>query len=159
MTDRPTTIPGFLGFGITKDGVVWDLLAVRIKPVSNVSAGRPAVTIHGERVPISRLLALAFIPNPYNLPLVRHLDDIATNNSLDNLAWGTYQDNANDRMQNGMGAKGSAHGRAKLTEANIPIIRLLHANGECTRDVAAKFNVSKCAIECVNNGRTWSHVK
>lgn len=44
-----------------------------------------------------RLVAEAFLPNPENLPIVRHLDDNPLNNSVDNLAWGTYKDNAQDR--------------------------------------------------------------
>lgn len=45
---------------------------------------------------IHRLVAEAFIPNPYNLPIVRHLDDDPSNNDVENLAWGTQYDNIQD---------------------------------------------------------------
>ena len=48
-----------------------------------------------------RLLALAFIPNPNNYPLVRHLNDIKTDNRLENLAWGTMSENIKDSIKNG----------------------------------------------------------
>ena len=48
-----------------------------------------------------RLLALAFIPNPNNYPLVRHLNDIKTDNRLENLAWGTMSENMKDSIKNG----------------------------------------------------------
>lgn len=50
---------------------------------------------------IHRLVAEHFIPNPDNLPLVRHLNDIKTDNRVENLAWGTYSDNMWDRIKNG----------------------------------------------------------
>ena len=40
-----------------------------------------------------RLLALAFIPNPNNYPLVRHLNDIKTDNRLENLEWVSHREN------------------------------------------------------------------
>ena len=46
---------------------------------------------------IHRLVAKAFVPNPKNLPLVRHLDSVRTNAKSSNLAWGTMRDNARDR--------------------------------------------------------------
>ena len=45
---------------------------------------------------LHRLVAEAFIPNPRNLPLVRHLDNDPSNNDIDNLAWGTMYDNMQD---------------------------------------------------------------
>ena len=42
---------------------------------------------------IHRLVAQAFIPNPNNLPYVCHIDDDTTNNSLQNLEWGTQSYN------------------------------------------------------------------
>lgn len=48
-----------------------------------------------------RLIAKAFIPNPNNYPLVRHLDDEKDNNEIGNLAWGTQSDNLRDALENG----------------------------------------------------------
>lgn len=36
---------------------------------------------------IQRLVALAFIPNPQNLPMVNHKDENPSNNHVDNLEW------------------------------------------------------------------------
>lgn len=50
---------------------------------------------------LHQMLARAFIPNPHNLPLVRHLDDNPSNNQLGNLAWGTSLDNTRDCINHG----------------------------------------------------------
>ena len=50
---------------------------------------------------IHRLIAQTFLPNPDNLPLVRHLNDIKDDNRVENLAWGTVFDNHLDCVKNG----------------------------------------------------------
>ena len=42
---------------------------------------------------INRLVAIAFIPNPYNLPEVNHIDQCRINNNVENLEWCTSQYN------------------------------------------------------------------
>lgn len=48
---------------------------------------------------VHRLVAIAFIPNPNNYPVVMHLDNDPSNNRVENLKWGTYKDNM-DQMNN-----------------------------------------------------------
>jgi hypothetical protein len=48
-----------------------------------------------------RLVAAAFIGDPGNSDLVRHLDDNPNNNHWTNLAYGTHSDNLHDAVRNG----------------------------------------------------------
>ena len=50
---------------------------------------------------VHRLVAMAFLDNPNNLPIVRHMDDDPTNNDAYNLAWGTAKDNVQDCIDHG----------------------------------------------------------
>lgn len=64
---------------------------------------RVALTRDGKpkQVHVHRILAEAFIPNPYNLPVVRHLNDIRDDNRIENLSWGSVSDNVRDAVRNG----------------------------------------------------------
>lgn len=68
-----------------------------IKPWINVQTGYPSVSINefnkATNYTIHSLLAVAFIPNPYNKKTVNHKDGIKTNNSLSNLEWATNAEN------------------------------------------------------------------
>lgn len=49
---------------------------------------------------IHRLVAIAFIPNPNNLPEVNHKDEDKENNAVENLEWCTPKYNANYGLRN-----------------------------------------------------------
>ncbi|WP_085368570.1 HNH endonuclease [Leifsonia sp. NCR5] len=74
-----------------------------IRPCPRGNGGHVAVAVYGPNKwsYIHRLVAQAFIPNPHDYPLVRHLDGNPTNNSVDNLAWGTSAMNTADAQAHG----------------------------------------------------------
>lgn len=50
---------------------------------------------------LNRLVAILYIPNPHNLPVVMHLDNNPLNNRVSNLKWGTYKENTQQMMREG----------------------------------------------------------
>lgn len=73
----------------------------------------------------SRMVAMAFIPNPYNKPCVDHIDTNKLNDSVENLRWVTHSENnlnpiTRERMrQNGLGRKLSDETRRKMGLASL----------------------------------------
>lgn len=49
----------------------------------------------GKNMRVHRLVALAFISNPENLPFINHKDENRTNNRPENLEWCTHEYNVN----------------------------------------------------------------
>jgi hypothetical protein len=55
-----------------------------------------------------RLVAIHFIENPNNFPCVLHkIESVPSNDSIDNLWWGTNDDNIKDKVAKGRQSKGS----------------------------------------------------
>ena len=55
--------------------------------------GYKQIKLKGKDYKIHRLVALAFLPNPDNLPQVNHIDERKDNNDVSNLEWVTISDN------------------------------------------------------------------
>lgn len=56
-------------------------------------------------IKIHRIVAMAFIPNPNNLPQVNHIDENKINNNVDNLEWCDCKYNCNYGTRNERTAK------------------------------------------------------
>lgn len=97
------------GYYISKDGVIVSTLQgkPKIRKPCKDHGGYDVVTLHkdgrAKTKTIHRLLAETYIDNPDNLPFVLHYDDDPSNNSLDNLRWGSPSDNTQDMVRNGHG--------------------------------------------------------
>lgn len=104
---------------------------------------------------VHRLLAIAFLPNPNNLPEVRHLDGNKLNNNLDNLKWGTHYDNMSD--DNWHHNKGENCGASKLTWKIVKVIRELFKRKTPVTGVrlAEYFGVKQPTISDIKRGVTW----
>ena len=92
-------IPGFPHYMAVDDGTIFSLYN-NITLKSHASdTGYLQVTLceNGKRhqVNVHRLIALAFIPNPNEYPVVNHKDESRDNNRPENLEWCTYKYNNN----------------------------------------------------------------
>lgn len=91
--------------------------------------------------------------------LVRHLNDVKTDNRRENLALGTTLDNAADGVRNGVHHhKGVDNPRAKLTEADVVAIRAASAAGEKHYKIAEQYGVTDVSVAYIVSRKTWAHV-
>ena len=116
---------------------------------------------------IHRLVAIAFIPNPERKEQVNHIDGVKTNNCVTNLEWNTNQENKIHAVKNGLTTKkyslpsiqGSKHGRSKLNEKDVLIIRELSLNDNFSNSKLGKmFNVSSVLISLIVQRKRWTHI-
>ena len=97
-------IEGFIGrYQVSSWGRVRNAETGKVlKPYLNKKGYLKVGLCNGERVPkkfrVNRLVAKAFIANPYDLPQVNHKDGNKENNSYTNLEWATNALNAKHRQ-------------------------------------------------------------
>jgi HNH endonuclease len=104
-------IPGYEGrYACTEDGKIWSYpkmwniwnkwLSQSLKNWYFVVCIRKNVKNQVKKV--HRLVALTYLPNPNNYPVVRHLDNNKKNNHVSNLEWCTYSTNLQQAYDDGL---------------------------------------------------------
>ena len=169
-------IPGFEGYEVSDLGRVRSfrrhggrgiglMTTPREKKTRPNSAGYLVVTLqkpNGEGWGVYRihsLVAAAFLgPRPDGMQ-VAHADGNRVNGRLSNLRYATPLENAKDKSLHGTDTPGERNGTHKLTDDDVRAIRLLREQGALQRELAARFGVSRSAIQFVVSGKHWSHVK
>lgn len=108
---------------------------------------------------IHREIALAFIPNPENKPLVLHKDDDKLNNEIDNLYWGTHKDNHKDRQRNFGKEIGENATNNKIMESDAKRILELVNTDLSQRQIADMYGVDQSTISDIKRGKSWKHLE
>lgn len=84
--------------------------------------------------------------------VLHHCDNRACVNP-EHLYLGDNAANVRDRQERGRQAKGLRHGKAKLSDAAVDIIKAQVAQGMAQKDVARLHGVSRSLVSCIVNGK------
>lgn len=98
-------IPGYEGlYSITKDGKVWSIKNNRFLNPTKNRDGYLKIGLYKEnkekKYSVHRLVAMTYIPNPNNLPQINHINEIKSDNRVENLEWVTHKQNCNHGTRN-----------------------------------------------------------
>lgn len=108
-------------------------------------------------------MALAFIPNPDNLPCINHKDECKTNNCISNLEWVTYQYNNTygSRMER-VAEKSMRYAKPVVASKDGVEVMYFYSLKEAERHGFNKWNIINCCNGLKNHkthkGYTWSFV-
>ncbi|WP_319502542.1 helix-turn-helix domain-containing protein [uncultured Draconibacterium sp.] len=110
--------------------------------------GHYAVCIENQQIYRSKLVALAWVPNPNNYPLVLHNNCDTTYDYYRNLNWGTRAMMVQNMQVQGIigGANPKFRGSSKISAEEAEAIALRLKNGDTGRSIAAEYQVSEMAI-------------
>lgn len=112
-----------------------------------------------ETVRVHKLVAVAFIgPPPFEGAEAAHNDGNRLNCRVGNLRWASKIENQADRVRHGTDIRGEDVYGAKLTEADIPVIRRRIARCERYQDIADDYGVDKSTIGYIAVNKIWRHV-
>jgi hypothetical protein len=145
---------------ISNSGKVWNLGKEIEQPQYNVDGYRNVhLKLNGKhtQIGIHRLVALHFIPNPYQYPLVNHKNGVKSHNKETNLEWADHVMNAQHALETGLRSGFMSH-----SEKSQLVLRVLE--GELIRDLASEIGRGQESLsgmlrrhaEATNMTEAWS---
>lgn len=153
---------------ITKKGKVFNIKTENeLKPHMSYESGYLVVglSFHGKEKTksIHRLLALSYIPNPENKPIVNHKDGDKLNCDLSNLEWNTYSENNLHAYRNKLKSPNFVEGeRCNLSthtkEDAIAVCELL-SQGKSPLEISrSNPKYGKDFVRRIHTRQTWKSV-
>lgn len=130
---------------------------VMLKPQLDSRKNYLHVNLSGKSVNVHRIVAKAFIDNPYNYEEINHKDEDKTNNRVSNLEWCTrkYNNNYGSKLDS---TKGVNNPQSKLTDSDILEIRKTyrpHSKSNGAKALAERFGVSHHYIYHIVRNDRW----
>lgn len=146
-------IQNYPGYQITSDGRVWSEKSQKfLKPKLRKDGYLNYTLSHQGKTKTffaHRLVAIAFIPNPNNLPCINHKDQNPLNNNVDNLEWCDYSYNNNFGSHN----QKMAQTKRKTGSTGKAVIMCDKKTGQEIKEfISASEAARYCGHEGVVNG-------
>ena len=163
------TLPGYSSYAVDENGNIWRT----VWPANQ--AGRSPLMMKSHRsgrygyrtvklvdddgqqrhVTVHRMVAIAHLgPRPEGLQ-VRHLDGDNQNNHPSNLAYGTPQQNIDDRGRHRGHASGERNASARITTMDVASIRTQRSLGRSYYAIAADLGLTRSHGRRICLGLSW----
>lgn len=154
----------FDGLFISRNG---DLFSERSNKVLKPTIGSSgyyeySTKVNGKKTKLyqHRLVATAYIPNPYGYKVVNHKDGNKLNNEPDNLEWCTDKQNSEHAWQTGLiNNRGSKMTRARWTDTQVQLLRSYHKQGHTLTELCKANNCPESTMSLMLNRKTYRDVQ
>ena len=148
-------------YEISDLGEVRNKFTKKVKSLRVDRGGYSRVTLYpsGKTYHIHRLVALVFLKNENNLPVVNHINGVKTDNNVNNLEWCSYKHNVNHAYEKGLNKHRNIHGEnnpsVKLNWKSVNEIRDLARDGVAWKEIAKMYNVKYNCVKRIVLNITW----
>ena len=150
-------IPGYEGvYAATTFGKILSMKSGKVLCDGVGTSGYRCVGLYSggrrERSLVHRLIAAAFLPNPFNLPVVNHRNGDKLDNRVVNLEWCTQAYNMREAvsLSGPWQRSGGGHGMAKLSDDQVVDIRRRYGEGGVRQaDLAEEYGVHQTLVSSI----------
>lgn len=143
-------------YSVSRNGQVFSHRAERFLKTSE-NAKYKTVTLCGKDIRkveyVHRLVAKAYIPNPFNLPEVNHIDGNTYNNDVSNLEWTDYSGNLQHAYDTFLRIP-----KRKYSDDLCHKICKMIMEGWKHRDIEESLGLDKFAVKSIVCRDTYKHV-
>ncbi len=155
-------IPGYENkYAASKDGKIFSYFSNIFMKQSLNNSNYLTVSLFKRKVSVHRLIAMTFLSNPNNLPVVNHKDGVKTNNNVSNLEWCTNQENCQHAVQENLRPTQISRGCIQMDLMGSEIARY-----ETISEAARATGINQPNISRTCKGRTrkaggyrWKYIK
>lgn len=108
---------------------------------------------------VHRLVAIAFLPNPENLPQVNHKDGDKTNNCVENLEWCTAKENRRHAVDIGLQTFRQGEDSSYVVHTEEMILKILDMHfieSLKAREISEITGIHKNYIYLILKGKIWT---
>jgi hypothetical protein len=114
---------------------------------------------------VGRLVAIAWLPNPDDLPVINHIDGDKENSAASNLEWCTQSQNALHAYATGLRGPATVTLRTaiqkvglsnrRFTPEQIEEMRTMRGSGVSQRSIGEHFGAHQAAISRILNDKSY----
>lgn len=170
-------IPNYPHYSITKDGRIFSYVGagrkvgIKHKPLKkprelkntlDKGTGYYVVSLGAHNKKFVHRLVLETYVGPANGQQCRHLNGNKLDNRIENLCWGTYEENLEDRhklQEFRAPGIGESHYRTNLTNEDIYEIRRLAKDSNMTqKEIGKIFNIGQNTVSRIIHRVRWKHI-
>lgn len=106
---------------------------------------------------LHRARLIAFLGQDPSKPIARHGSLGQHNHDLENLSWGTHDDNMDDAKRHGV-HKGENNGSAKITKEQALVIYVLSQLDLITPKIISELPIGKVSVNAIKAKKKWGHI-
>lgn len=145
-------VVGWRNVFASRDGRVRGPSGKELQPYVN-RTGHRFFLIRGKKLWLHHAVLLAYVSDRPQGAIARHLNDDPADNRLENLAWGTLSENAQDALRNG----GRSTGADSTSPLSVDDVRLIRQSPASSREMARYLGVSHTTVQKIRRDERWKH--